>query len=316
MAAACLTVTCAGPTISLRPGAPQPSATAPMPELWSEPTDLAQRNLLWGSGRPSDQPSTMVQYKVLRLDETGYSAGYDVIDPDGRLWDIKVGKEAQSEVVLSRILWALGYHQPPTYYLAGWQLVGTWKFEGDPARFRLESDYESEGEWKWLENPFSGSRPMNGLIALNVLLGNWDFKTSNNRVYRFRDAGGVSARRYVVQDLGASLGKPSPIPIPIGSRNDIEDFEEFTLVKEVRGSEVWLNYLGPHGDIVEPLHTADVIWACELMNRLGDSQLSDAFESAGYAPELRDRFIRKIRAKIREGLALKSIAGAAWGERQ
>ena len=32
----------------------------------------------------------------------GYSAGYDVIDPQGRVWDVKTGDEAQPEVVASR----------------------------------------------------------------------------------------------------------------------------------------------------------------------------------------------------------------------
>jgi hypothetical protein len=92
-----------------------------MAELWNEPRDLEARNLRWGSGRPADQPSASIEYKVLGLDQSGYSAGDDVVDADGRPWDIKIGREAQSEVVLSRILWALGYHQPPTYYLAGWR---------------------------------------------------------------------------------------------------------------------------------------------------------------------------------------------------
>ena len=32
--------------------------------------------------------------------------------------------EAQSEVVTSRILWAIGFHQPATDYLERWTLAG------------------------------------------------------------------------------------------------------------------------------------------------------------------------------------------------
>lgn len=316
VAVACVTVTCARPLIGTGPRAPQARPAAPLLELWREPTDIARRNLLWGSGRRSEAPSKNVEYKVLRLDESGYSKGYDVVGPDGRAWDIKVGKEAQSEVVLSRILWALGYHQPATYYLTGWRLAGTWDSEGAPARFRLQSDHKTEGEWEWLENPFSASRPMHGLIAINLLLSNWDLKTSNNRVYRIRNAGGVGERRYVVQDLGASLGKPRVFPNPIGTRNDIEDFEDLTLIKEVRGSKVELNYRGLHADILERLEVADVIWACGLMSRLRDAQLDDAFKAAGYEPDIRNRFVKKIRAKIREGLALRSVAVASSREQE
>ncbi len=41
-------------------------------------------------------------------------------DPDGLEWSAKIGPEAQTEVVVSRILWGLGYHQPPIYYLPSW----------------------------------------------------------------------------------------------------------------------------------------------------------------------------------------------------
>ena len=34
-----------------------------------------------------------------------------------REWSLKLGPEAQSEVVASRLLWAIGFHQPPTYWL-------------------------------------------------------------------------------------------------------------------------------------------------------------------------------------------------------
>src|SRR5262250_3420530 len=122
------------------------TARVPMLELWGNPTDLAERDLRWGPGRADHAPSAEATYTVTKVDNTGYSRGYDVVGPDGRKWSIKVGKEAQPEVVVSRILWALGYHQPETYYVKGWQLAGTgtWKFEGEPARFRLQSDHHSD----------------------------------------------------------------------------------------------------------------------------------------------------------------------------
>ena len=286
--------------------------TAPMLELWKNPTDLEQRNLQWGPGRPANAPPTNVEYTVLKRDDTGYSRGYDVAGPDGRKWSIKVGKEAQTEVVLSHILWALGYYQPETYYIKGWKLAGDWKFEGEPARFRLQSDHESMGEWKWVDNPFAGSAQMHGLIAINLLFSNWDFKTSNNRIYRLKDARDEPVVRYVVQDLGASLGKPRVVLI--GTRNDIEDFEATTLIKDVRRSDVVLNYRGRHGEILKRISVPDLVWACELLNRLRDAQLDDAFKAADYPPDIRRRYITKIRAKIQEGLALRTTLARAEGD--
>jgi hypothetical protein len=323
LVATCITIACARPIIENRPDTPEDRTSAPLVELWSEPTNLAERNLLSGSAQPDQSPSKDADYKVLKLDTSGYSKGYDVVGPDGRAWDIKVGKEAQTEVVVSRILWGLGYHQPATYYMTGWRLDGTYEDEGEPARFRLQSDHETEGEWEWLDNPFNNARPFRGLIAINLLLSNWDYKTSNNRIYRMENAADGPARRYVVQDLGASFGQPrlarsntllALLPAKGGTRNDIEEFEDTRLIRRIRGSEITLDYRGPRGEILETMNLADVIWACELMNRLSDAQLDDAFKAAEYEPAMRARYVAKIRDKIREGLALRSTVRAAEGQ--
>jgi len=309
----CTSVSCA-PTLQQTRVRDRAKTNPPMLQLWTDPGNLSQRDLLWGPGRATNAPSKNAVYRVVKEDTTGYSRGYDVVGPDTRKWSIKVGPEAQSEVVLSRILWALGYHQPETYYVTGWQLAGDWKYEGEPARFRLQSDHAADGEWKWVDNPFAGTAPMHGLIAINLLLSNWDLKTSNNRIYKVEERKAEPSHRYVVQDLGASLGKPRIFPYPIGTRNNIDDFESTTLIKEVSGSVVHLNYRGRHGEILERLSIPDVIWACELMNRLRDAQLDAAFRAGGYPPDIRQRYIRKIRAKIQEGLALRPLLAARAGE--
>jgi hypothetical protein len=56
------------------------------------------------------------------------------------------------------------------------------------------------------------------------------------------------------------------------------------------------------------MNVADVVWACALMNRLRDAQLDDAFKAAQYDAATRARFVAKIRAKIRQGLALRAEA--------
>jgi hypothetical protein len=286
------------------------SSAAPIAQLWSDSKDLAQRDLVWGPGRASLAPSARVPYTVLKKDDSGASPGYDVVGPDGRTWKIKVGKEVQPEIVLSRILWALGYHQPQMYFLTDWHLTGDWEHEGKPARFRLLSDHETDGNWAWIDNPFAGSRPMHGLIAINLLLGNWDFKTSNNRVYVLNDSRAEPTRRYVVQDLGGSLGNCCPFPFIKGTKNDLEDFERASFIKKADGNEVRLNYRGPHAKVFSRVSAADVTWACERMNRLRDSQLDDAFKAAGYPPDVRQRYVREIRERIREGLELRTVQEA------
>ena len=93
---------------------------------------------------------------------------------------MKLGPEAQSEVVTSRILWGLGFHQPPTYYLDGWTLTGAESGPQSAGRFRPElPGQEVVADWSWYENPFVGTRQYGGLIVASLMLNSWDWKTSN-----------------------------------------------------------------------------------------------------------------------------------------
>ena len=100
-------------------GTPPPQ----MAELWTEAD--AGRDLFGGPGGRDASPDPQGDYQFVARDVTGKSPGYDVRDAQGRLWSVKLGPEAQSEVVVSRLLWAAGYFQPATYYLPSWKLVGT-----------------------------------------------------------------------------------------------------------------------------------------------------------------------------------------------
>ena len=84
-------------------------------QLWREPQDLESRDLFHGSGGSALAPDLSSPYELIAVDDSGYSPGYDVRDPQGTRWSVKLGKEAQPELVASRVLWAVGYHQPPTY---------------------------------------------------------------------------------------------------------------------------------------------------------------------------------------------------------
>ena len=93
----------------------QPTKSA-ISELWQEPLHLASRDLFHGAGGPKLTPPR-VTYTCVERKTAGTNPGYDVRDPQGRLWSVKLGEEAQSEVTASRVLWAVGFHQPPTYYV-------------------------------------------------------------------------------------------------------------------------------------------------------------------------------------------------------
>ena len=168
-------------------------------------------------------------------------------------------------------------------------------------RFRLASDHDADGEWSWTDNPFVGTRQLKGLIVANLIVNNWDLKPSQNRIYT--EVGRSPARWFVVQDLGASFGKTG---WPVGNRNSIDDFESQRFVLGVENGRVQFDYHARHKELLEDITPADVVWVCQLLNRLTDQQWADLFRGAHLAPETGMRYTRKIKSKIQEGLALQS----------
>jgi hypothetical protein len=269
-------------------------------ELWVDPGNVSRRDAFHGPGGPASLPAADGEFEVTDVDTTGFSGGYTVTE-GSRRWDVKIGREAQPEVVLSRVLWLVGYHQPIVHFLPTWRRKGEPGREQLSARFRLQSDHETEGEWDWRDNPFTGRREMKGLVTINLLFNNWDFKTSNNRIYEVEPGTAGIRRWFVVQDLGASLGKSG---WPIGNRNDVEGFESQRFITGVEHGIVQFDYSGRHRDVLDDLSAADVLWACRLLARITDRQWVDVFRAAAYPADVSERYRAHVKSKIAEGLAL------------
>lgn len=284
--------------------APPVPATVEIQELWQDPGDVAARDLRWGRGGRAMLPSPDVDYQFEAIDAVGYSAGYDVVDPEGRRWDVKTGEEAQPELIASRVLWAIGFHQPIVYFVSEWRLANGPVEKPLPGRFRLESDHAGAGDWSWTENPFKGTRELRGLLLANLLINNWDLKTTNNRIYVMTSAT-TTERWFVVQDLGASLGKTA---WPVGNRNRVADFETQDFIVGVQDGRVQVDYQARRRQLLEDLTPADVVWITELLSRITDRQWADVFEAAAMPGDVSARYIRKIKSKIQEGLALQAPA--------
>jgi len=284
--------------------APAVPDTAPVHELWQDPGDISARDLRWGRGGRALSPAADAGYTFQSIDAVGYSAGYDVVDQQGRRWDVKTGEEAQPEVVASRVLWAIGFHQPIVYYVPEWKLVNGPVPRPLPGRFRLDSDHESLGNWSWSDNPFRGTRQLRGLIVAHLLINNWDLKTSNNRIYSVPAAGG-SRRWFVTQDVGASFGKTG---WPIGNRNRVDDYERQDFVLGVQDGRVQFDYQARHRELLVGITPADVVWVAQLLARITDRQWADVFAAVHMPEDVGARYTRKIKSKIEEGLALRGRA--------
>jgi len=291
---------------ALQPASAGRADTAPIEQLWVDPGNIARRDAFHGIGGRKHVPRTDQVFVVEDIDTTGYSGGFDVRDASGQKWDVKTGHEAQVEVVASRVLWIIGYHQPIVYFVPEWKATGAGKNPTSSGRFRLDSYHETEGDWPWKGNPFEGTREFKGLLVANLVLGNWDFKTSNNRILSVpKDAPGPT-RWFVVQDIGASLGRAGWLS---GSRNDVEGFESRKLIERVEDGVVKFDFSARHDDLLDGITPADVVWACRLLDRISDRQWADMFRAATYAPDVAERFRAKLKAKIAEGLALRTQTG-------
>ena len=303
-------VACVGGTVRPTATPSQVNVSA----LW-EDAAIPSRDLFDGAGGEARAPRDGASFTFVREDSGGYSPGFDVRDSSGLEWSVKMGPEAQTEVAVSRILWALGYHQPPTYYLSKWTMTGGSAGPQPAGRFRPKlPDWKLEGDWSWYENEFVETQPFRGLVVVNVLLNNWDWKASNNKIYAVGGADGTAARRiYVVQDLGASLGKTAYprllgwLPtqyVKQGSRNNLEDFESQGFIDGVEGDRPTFVYRGIHKSLLDTISTADVRWISDRMARITDAQWRDAFRAAGYSDDIAGRYIAKIKAKVAEGRKL------------
>ena len=292
-----------------RSTATAPLTPAQIAELWVEPSDIAARDLFHGPGSGDLAPPAGSRFQFLSKDTKGYSWGWDVKDARGVKWSAKYGPEAQSEVVASRLVWAIGFHQPPAYHVERWELEGGGeRGTKPPSRFRPDvPGRRRAGEWSWRRNPFVGTQPYRGLLVMMRILNNWDLLDRNTAIYEADTAGEGPRRFYVVIDLGASLGRTKIVPVS-GTRNDIEDFEQQGFIDGVNASGfVEFDDLGRfHRELFGALTPADVRWTCDRLDRLTPQQWNDAFRAAGYKDAEAARFIRKIREKVAAGLALSA----------
>jgi hypothetical protein len=277
--------------------------------LWEPPTGLHDRDLFYGPWGARLKPDPNATYTFVRRKERGTNPGVVVRDPQGREWHVKQSPrsgnhpEGPVEVVLSRVLSAVGYYQPPVYFLPSFTMKDPKGTHMEPGgRFRLhDPSMHDIGNWSWDDPLVKDSRPFNGLLVILIAFNSWDLKAANNFIYDVQRNGHVE-RWYMVRDLGGALGDEGRIWT---TRNDINKFEKRGFIDGVNNGYVAFDYGGKRPDLYRHRITvADVRWATGLLAGLDDRQWRDAFRAGGYPSDLSERFILKIKANILEGQRL------------
>jgi hypothetical protein len=265
------------------------------PVMWKDPTDLESRNLILGAGGEEMKPDVS-QLTFIEQKTGGFSTKYRVKDAKGSEWVAKIGKEAQTDTAANRLLWALGYETEIAYLIPHAKIEGKGEFDN----VRLEArpaNVKRAGNWMWENNPFMSAPEFKGLKILMVMLNNWDMKDDNNEILAPRgDTSGEAELRYIISDLGATFGKTGGFLSR--SRNKPSDYVKAEFIKKVNGDAIDFSYSGKNQKLFQGLTVADARWLSNLLKRLSDDQIKDAFRSANYSAEEVDLLAGEFKERI------------------
>src|ERR1700747_1416154 len=101
---------------------PADAASKHMSELWA-PIDVGASDTFNGPWGAEFAPDPKATYTFDKAKHHGVSPGMTVSDPKGVEWSVKEGVEGPVEVTVSRVLSAVGYHQPPVYFLSAFTIT-------------------------------------------------------------------------------------------------------------------------------------------------------------------------------------------------
>lgn len=286
--------------------------TAGTPVLWSEPANIESLDMFYGSGGREGAPDPQDRFTFLRRSKGGTSEKIIVRDQRGREWTVKFGPEARPETAASRIVWAAGYHTDDVYFVKQTRVEGRGDFDVYDVRFeRRDTEFKELDIWSWTASPFNGTRELNGLKTLMAVLNNWDIKDENNKIVR--PQADRTRRIYYVSDLGATFGSTGSffrkLPFfgdaPAGSKGEPESYANQAFIVGAVNGEVQFNYKGKNRDALKGIPTEHARWMGNLLGRLSDKQLTDAFRASGFSDDEVNTLVSAIRNRIDQLKALK-----------
>lgn len=282
------------------------------PALWEDPTDIENRDLFYGTGGQEGAPDPASKFTFVERSTQGTTKKLHVDDDQGHKWTVKFGAEAKPEVAASRIVWAVGYHVDQDYFVKQVYIAGAGKdSDARDVRFKRRNDgYKEVGLWTWEDNPFLGTREIQGLKVLMVVLNNWDLKTDNNKILRpdKKSGGDRDERIYYVADLGATFGKTGSLlqkvaPFgdpPAGTKGKAKEYAHQSFIEGTHAGYVIFHYKGKAPATLRGITVENARWMGNLLGHLSEKQLADAFRAGGFADAEIMVYVRAISQRIRE----------------
>ncbi len=297
--------------------------------LWENPRDLSGRNLYYGPGGKEHEPHPGFTY--LKEDLHGTNPKFDVHDADGVKWRVKLGPEARPETVASRLIWAVGYNTNEDYFLPELRvgdmqslkrrhsnkLIGPGGLMHNARLKRMEEEKKEE-QWAWADNPFSGTRELNGLRVMMALVNNWDLKDDNNGIYENKHHQSEGPAEYAVSDIGSSFGAPGIAWRFSRSKDNLAAYADSRFITKATPDYVdfrtparpalWDCIAHPH-DYAERSHMqwigqriprADAKWIGGLLAQLSLEQIEDAFRAGGYSSQEVEAYTAVVQQRIEQ----------------
>lgn len=302
--------------------------------IWRDPGHVERLDLAAGPGGPDGAPAA--PFTFIEEHFAGSRPCVSVRDARNRTWRIKWGDEVQVETLATRLAWAAGYFVETTYFVAEGRVEGVHDLKRagscveatgvfTAARFELEEEdaitHFDEHSWSWTENPFVGTRELNGLKILMMLFSNWDAKDvrdvalgSNTAIYEVRLPDGTREARYLISDWGGAFGKWGNV-VSRG-RWDCQGFAEQTpqFVTGVEGELVQWGYSGQRtGDIAGGIRVSDVAWLLKYVGRLTEAQIAAAVQASGGTDEEAACFTRALMDRLSQLRAIASPSAKPSG---
>lgn len=261
---------------------PQPPAGNAV--MW-EKVNIKNRNLFYGPGGRDMMPDVS-KVTFIKDEKGGHNKKYRIKDAAGRTWVAKLGREAQPETVTNRLLWALGYKTEINYLVPTITIPGKGTFQN----VRLEArpdNVDRLDEWKWKENPFNGTNELQGLKMMMVFFNNWDVLDLQNQVLKVDGKHGTE-HHYIVSDLGSTMGRLGNNNLPIiyrlgRSTGKPNHYAKSKFVKGSKDGEVILAYKGKNRGLFKHITVEQGRWLADLLLRLDEKQVRDAFRAANYS---------------------------------
>lgn len=295
--------------------------------IWRDPGAVETLDLASGPGGPDGMPRPPLRFVEEHFG--GSQPCVSVRDGVGRLWRVKWGDEVRAEALATRLAWAAGYFVETTYYVAHGRIEGVPPLQRaaacvdadgcfTEARFEREEErvitHFEEHSWAWNDNPFVGSRELNGLKILVMLLSNWDAKDvrdvargSNTAIFEYDIGRGRREARYLITDWGGALGRWGTV-VNRG-RWDCAGFakQSARFVTGVDGDRVVWGYSGQRtSDIAEGITVADVRWLLRTLGRITPRQILAAICASGGTGQEARCFTRALIQRIDQ---LRQVAG-------